>query len=135
MPKQPYNNEVTPPIPDLEIILGLPQATETLGPFRAIVDSGADATLVPIEILKQLGAQSWDEAILRGPWGEGRRIYTYIVDVCICEQIFPGIEVVGDTLGETIVLGRNLLNKLILLLDGPDTTLYILTQRPRHLKF
>ena len=100
-----------------------------------IVDSGADATLVPIEILKQLGAQSWDEAILRGPWGEGRRIYTYIVDVCICEQIFPGIEVVGDTLGETIVLGRNLLNKLILLLDGPDTTLYILTQRPRHLKF
>jgi len=135
MSKQPYNNEVTPPIPDLEIILGLPQATETLGPFRAIVDSGADATLVPIEILKQLGAQSWDEAILRGPWGEGRRIYTYIVDVCICEQIFPGIEVVGDTLGETIVLGRNLLNKLILLLDGPDTTLYILTQRPRHLKF
>ncbi len=50
--EQPYNNEVTPPIPDLEITLSLSRATETLGPFRAIVDSGADATLVPIEMLK-----------------------------------------------------------------------------------
>ena len=133
--KQPYNNEIVPPIPDLEIALGLPQATETLGPFCAIVDSGADATLIPTETLKHLGVQAWDEAILRGPWGEGRRIYTYLVDVHIYGQVFPGIEVVGDDEGETIVLGRNLLNKLILLLDGPDTTLYILTQCPRHLKF
>jgi len=135
MPKLPYNYEVAPPIPDLEIALSLPQATEALGPFRAIVDSGADATLIPIEMLKQLGAQAWDEALLRGPWGERRRVYTYIVDVRIYGQVFPGIEVVGDNKGETIVLGRNLLNKLILLLDGPDTTLYILTQRPRSMKF
>jgi hypothetical protein len=134
MPKLPYNYEVAPPIPDLEIALGLPQATETVGPFRAIVDSGADAALIPIAMLKQLGAQAWDEVMLRGPWGERRRIYTYIVDVHIYGRVFPGIEVVGDTLGETIVLGRTLLNKLILLLDGPDTTLYILKQRPRHLE-
>jgi len=135
MHKLPYNYEVVPPIPDLEIALGLPQATETIGPFRAIVDSGADATLIPIAMLKQLGAQAWDEAMLRGPWGERRRIYTYVMDVHIYGRVFPGIEVVGDNMGEAIVLGRNLLNKLILLLDGPDTTLYILTQRPRSMKF
>lgn len=135
MPKQPYDTEATPPIPEIEIALTLPQSAETLGPLHAIVDSGADATLVPVEILQQLGARACDEALLRGPWGEQRRVYTYLVDVHIYERVLPGIEVVGDTLGETIVLGRNLLNKLIVLLDGPDTTLYILTQRPRGLHF
>jgi len=135
MPKRLYNDEVTPPIPELDIALSLPQATATLGPVPAVVDSGADATLVPVEMLRQLGAQAWDEALLRGPWGEGRRIYTYLLDIHFAGQVLPGIEVVGDTMGEVIVLGRNLLNKLILLLDGPDTTLYILAQRPRSMKF
>jgi hypothetical protein len=31
----------------------------------------------------------------------------------------PGIEVVGDDLGNEILLGRDVLNRLRLLLDGP----------------
>jgi len=135
MAKHPYNVELSPPAPTLNIALSLCQVTETLGPFPAIVDSGADATLVPTRCLQQLGAQVWDEALLRGPWGESRRIYTYLVDLHLAGQVLPAIEVVGDTLGETPVLGRNLLNKLILLLDGPEMMLYVLAQRPHHLEF
>lgn len=135
MVKQPYNYDTLPPIPELEVALSLCQATEILGPFHSIVDSGADATLIPIKLLRQMGAHAWDEALVRGPWGECHHIYTYLVDIHIQTQIFPSVEVVGDPLGKTITLGRNLLNKLLLLLDGPDTTLYLLTQRPRQLHF
>lgn len=135
MSQQAYNQDITPPIPNLDIALSLSKVRETIGPLHAIVDSGADATLIPKDVLKRLGARAWGEALLRGPWGESRHIYTYVVDIHIKGDIFPGIEVVGDDLGEEVVLGRNLLNKLILLLDGPETTLYTLPQRPRHLRY
>jgi len=38
----------------------------------------------------------------------------------------PAVEVVGDEQGEEIVLGRNVLNRLRLLLDGPAGQLEIL---------
>jgi len=46
----------------------------------------------------------------------------------------PGIVVVGDDQGQEIILGRTVLNKIILLLDGPQTTLHILSQTPHHLE-
>ena len=43
----------------------------------------------------------------------------FAVDVSIGSLRLPAIEVVGDERGNEIVLGRNVLNKLRLLLDGP----------------
>jgi len=34
--QQPYNDAVIPPIPTLEIVLSLPQATESLGPYTTL---------------------------------------------------------------------------------------------------
>ncbi|MBI5650440.1 MAG: hypothetical protein HZC40_08355 [Chloroflexi bacterium] len=49
----------------------------------------------------------------------------------------PGIEVVGvedesaeDDQAQEIILGRNVLNRLILLLDGPNEQTEILERRP-----
>jgi hypothetical protein len=56
---------------------------------------------------------------LRSQWGERRAVFLYLVDLQIGELTLPGIYVVGDELGEEIVLGRNVLNQLRLLLDGP----------------
>lgn len=38
----------------------------------------------------------------------------------------PGVYVVGDDLGEEIVLGRDVLNRLRLLLDGPAALMQLL---------
>ncbi len=135
MVKVRYSDDYNPPFPILEIALSLPRAMETLGPFPAVVDSGADASLVPKNLLAQLGAESCAQASLRGPWGKRRLIYTFLIDIWIGDHVIPNIEVVGDNLSQDIILGRTLLNKMIILLDGPETTLYVLTRRPRHLAF
>lgn len=43
----------------------------------------------------------------------------YLVDVQIGEITLPGIEVVGDEQTNEVVLGRDVLNRLRVLLDGP----------------
>jgi hypothetical protein len=39
---------------------------------------------------------------------------------------FAAIQVVGDEVGDEIILGRNVLNRLRLLLDGPAAMLEVL---------
>lgn len=51
--------------------------------------------------------------------GERRQVFLYLVDVQIGDVTVPGLYVVGDEVGQESVLGRNVLNRLRLLLDGP----------------
>lgn len=63
---------------------------------------------------------------VRGYTGGGRSVRTYLVDVEIGGLTLPGIEVVGDDATDQILIGRDALNKLRLLLDGPDQRTEIL---------
>lgn len=61
-----------------------------------------------------------------------------MVDIHLDIGILPGIEVVrvmksdGIFENEEIVLGRNVLNMLILLLEGPTHQTTVLERRPRR---
>jgi len=46
--KQSYNTSYYPPIPALEIRLYSSITDEFAGPFLAVLDTGSDATLVPL---------------------------------------------------------------------------------------
>jgi predicted aspartyl protease len=93
-----------------------------VGPFPAMVDSGADGTIVPQRYLDQINAPPTVEMNVRSHWGERRRVMLYLVDVRIGEINLPGIEVVGDEYSDEIVLGRDVLNRLHVSLNGPATT-------------
>jgi len=90
------------------------------------VDTGADATIVPIRYLRRIGARRAFEAGPRSQWGEGRTVFLYLVDLMIGELTLSGIYVVGDELGDETVLSRNVLNPLRLLLDGPHEVMTLL---------
>ena len=116
--KQPYNQDYFPPIPVLQVRFFTPEwelQTETL---EAIVDTGADGTLVPVKYLQQIEASVEGHSGLRSQWGERRVVNLYLVDVEIEGLTLPGIWVIGDEIGDEIVLGRNILNRLRILLDG-----------------
>ncbi|MFQ5340263.1 MAG: hypothetical protein ACE5F6_01820 [Anaerolineae bacterium] len=72
-----------------------------------------------LRYLRGIGARRAFEAGLRSQWGERRTVFLYLVDLQIGEVVLPGVYVVGDELGEETVLGRNVLNQLRVLLDGP----------------
>jgi predicted aspartyl protease len=114
----PYDGSYDPPIPVCDVTLMLP-TTDRRVELSAIVDTGADGTIVPIRYLRRIEARRAFEASLRSQWGEGRTVFLYLVDLMISELTLSGIYVVGDELGDETVLGRNVLNRLRLLLDGP----------------
>ena len=115
----PYSTAYSPPAPACELTL-INEHTGRRVIVNAIVDTGADATIVPVRYLRELQAQRALEAGLRSQWGERRPVYLYLLDIQMADLILPGLYVVGDELGQECILGRNALNRLRLLLDGPE---------------
>ncbi|PKO23681.1 MAG: hypothetical protein CVU38_02805 [Chloroflexi bacterium HGW-Chloroflexi-1] len=114
-----YLSDYAPPAPALQISLGYPAGVLSVGPVTAIVDTGADGTLIPRVLIEDVGAPFVDDVRIRSHWGEWRNAPVFAVDIGVGEMRLPGVEVVGDEWGQEIVLGRNVLNRLVLLLDGP----------------
>lgn len=124
--KYSYLYEYDPPIPVLPIRLissGSGLSTETL---TAIVDTGADGTLIPLKYLRKIQATVAGIRQIRSQWGEARAVTLYIVDIEIEGRTLPGIWVAGDSQSDEIILGRSVLNKMRLLLDGLDATSEVL---------
>jgi predicted aspartyl protease len=125
--KHPYDDSYQPPFPALQVILynteeGL-HASE-----KALLDTGSDGSLVPIAYLRQIFAPALADTRIRSHWGEWRSAQLFVVDLEINGLRLPGVFVVGDEQGEDIMLGRNVLNKLRILLDGPANLAEILTR-------
>lgn len=122
-----YSNSYTPPAPVLEIRLGYPGERLSIGPLAAIIDTGADGTLIPLALVDKLGAPFVDDIRIRSHWEEWRNVQLFTVDVGIGDIRLPAIEVVGDPAGIEIVLGRNLLNRMAMILDGPENLVELLS--------
>ena len=119
----PYDTSYLPPAPALEIRLGSPEAPLRVGPLSALVDTGADVCIVPTRYIEPLGMQVDNRKLLKGAWGEQRPVDVYLLDLGIGEMRFPLVEIVADDRGDDVILGRNVLNKLVARLDGPRTVL------------
>ncbi len=117
--KFPYDIHFQPPFPVLPIRLSNEQRGNPTETLMALVDTGADGSLVPLSILRQIRAPAVMDKRLRSHWGEWRAVQMFVVDVELVNRKLPSVLVVGDELGEEVVIGRNLLNRLRLLLDGP----------------
>ena len=125
---QPYSQSFVPPAAVIEIRLAALDQAQTAGPFLALIDTGADASLVPKWVLLKLGAPSMFEAHLRSPWGELHVVVMHLADILIGSERFPAIELAASESDDEFVLGRNVLNKLTLFLDGPQQVTQLLSE-------
>lgn len=116
----PFDGTYSPPVPVCQVSFSVARSGQSTGPLSAILDTGADGTLVPQHYLDAIGARRVMEAGLRSQWGERRIVYLYLVTLHIGEIELPGTYVVGDEQSDEIVLGRNVLNHLKIWLDGPE---------------
>jgi predicted aspartyl protease len=128
----PHDSTFVHPFPTLPVVIRqVGEAAERS--LSALLDTGADVMLVPTVHLKAIQADELYNTRLRSHWGEWLPVTVHMVDLEIGEQHLPGVEVVADDTGDTILLGRNVINKLILLLDGPGSQTDVLTRRPLKL--
>jgi len=119
-----YDATYDPPMPVCRVTITA-AVTDLRLVVNAIIDTGADATIVPARLLRNIGARRVFETGLRNQWGERRLVFLYLVDLEINGMVLPGIYVVGDEIGDEVVLGRNALNRLVITLDGPRQTAQI----------
>ena len=84
----------------------------------ALVDSGADGTLIPLTILQRISARKIDGRWARNISGIRYRVSMFMVDLSIGSYVFPSTEVIANQQTDEIVVGRDVLNQLILVLNG-----------------
>lgn len=118
--KTPYSHTYFPPAPILSVSLAAPEERPHLGPYPALIDTGADGTFVPTSFLETLDVPIIYATNVRSHLGEeAHRVSVHKIDILFNEIRLPNVEVVGDDWGQEVIIGRNVLNKLRLFLDGP----------------
>ena len=121
-----YNKQYVPPIPVLSVRFYSPLTDKFAGPYEAIVDTAADASLLPHTILHEIGAEETSPGWLRGVTGDRRPVALFYVDIYLGSQSYPGIRVMADVKGHEVILGRDVLNKMALFLDGKNQQTMVL---------
>jgi hypothetical protein len=124
---QSYNHiDYDPPMPVLTVGVGRPGQTVPTVTFDAILDTGADAMLIPLNMLEQAAARVIDRGSLLGVTGARQAVELYLVTFFVAELRLPGIRAVAIAAGSTPIVGRDVLNHLDLLLNGPAGTVDVL---------
>ncbi|MBL7162357.1 MAG: hypothetical protein ISS57_07100 [Anaerolineales bacterium] len=126
--KYPYTKEYQPSFPMIQIRLSNPEEGLRSESVNALLDTGSDGSLVPIEHLQQILAPVLKDTHIRSHWGEWRSVQLFAVDIELADIKLPALFVVGDDQGDEIILGRDLLNKLRILFDGPSEATTILSE-------
>lgn len=92
---------------------------------RALIDSGAEATVLPLDVLTQAGAEPVGRARLR--WGQapGLTYDVYLAAIEIGPYHLPGVRILADRRFGEAVLGQDVLNQLVVTLNGPGHTVGI----------
>jgi hypothetical protein len=110
-------------MPAVELGVGLMRGQITLT-LTAIIDSGSDATILPTHYLQQVGAVPVMQKWLRGIRGGRHQVDLSTIFVQI-GGYGTYARVVGDDLHNEVIVGRDILNQLIVTLNGLASTVEI----------
>jgi len=84
----------------------------------AMVDSGADATMIPLPVLNAVGSVYKESAWMSGTAGGRVEVDLYLVAIRIGSTLVDGLHVVGIPAEKEAIIGRDVLNQLIVTLNG-----------------
>lgn len=110
-----YDTSFDPPAAVLPIRVSAP-GSEAGTLLRALVDTGADLCVVPERLADEIGLPAVSQVLVRGFGGVYRPAVLYAATLeygkimSVCEVL---------ALGDEALVGRDLLRRLTLLLDGP----------------
>ena len=84
-----------------------------------LIDSGADVTMVPQQSIDLLGVTVDSQAAYEVMGFDGRKSFAHVasLELIFLRRVFRGRFLIGNQ--EWGVLGRDILNHVALLLDGP----------------
>ena len=114
-----YDKEVDPPAPFLSVTVASPIEKRRRETLPALLDTGSDVTAIPVRLVESLQLYPTGRLRLEDIKSETTFVYTYGVQLNVAEVIIPRTEVILTGL-DFIVLGRDVLNRFYLTLNGPE---------------
>lgn len=84
----------------------------------AIVDSGADGSLIPMQIIQQMDAVQSGWVRIKNLDSISRRIPVYLLQISIGSLNIGAIQLGGDKTITQMILGRDVLNHYVVTLNG-----------------
>jgi predicted aspartyl protease len=117
MSRYPYDVQFTPPAPVIELQVSAPSRQGQSIALRGLIDSGADITVMPENAITVLALQYVDELPVAGFDGQSsvRPIYAARIHVQGTPSLIVKVVAIST---EIVLLGRDLINRWRLLLDG-----------------
>jgi predicted aspartyl protease len=119
----PYDEIRRPPAPVLPIHVRAAGRTRAVF-LTALIDSGADLTVIPVTTVEELHLPEVARIRVRGVGGTSHEVVTYSVEIETA-GIVALVRVVA--LGDRALVGRDLLNQWTVTLRGPAKVLEIET--------
>jgi hypothetical protein len=120
-----YLKQLNPPAPFVYVTLRSPDGKVEVRDVPAQVDTAADRTALPAELIERLGLQQLDELLCGGFGGSLTVIPSFVAQIGIQPLPLKTIELLGAQGEDYVLLGRDILNDHIMQLNGPALSLGI----------
>ena len=98
--------------------------------INALLDSGADGTMIPSDVLQAVGAKYEDTVQMYGTAGGVQTVDRYTVAIQIGLHLVQAVHAVAIAPDSEAVLGRDVINELAVLLNGPAHMTEIIFDTP-----
>lgn len=121
-----YDSDYEPAAPVIPVGLSRAGAIEAAQEIIALVDTGADATMIPVDVLKSAGARYVQQRSMRGVVGGSTTVNLYLTAVHVAGNVIHGIRAVAVPVGSEAIIGRDVLNQLEITLNGPAHEIWIM---------
>lgn len=116
----PYNQDIQPPAPFLNIAVCHSDNSEQMAQIRAKIDTAADISAIPVILITRLRLPITSKLIIEGYNGVSEIVFTYGAVIEVAQARFrTQIIVIPD---DYALLGRDILNYFYMHLNGPDLT-------------
>lgn len=128
----PFDPSFDPPAPVLPVRIGGIDDHDPAAMLRMLVDTGADCTLIPVKIARSLRLPVVDRTEIQGVGSKSQAANVHAARIRL-----GSLRVLARVvaLGEECLIGRDILNRVVMQLDGPNETLQVTTKsatRPKR---
>lgn len=114
-----YNKQVDPPAPLVHVVVRRADGGAVSQPIPALVDSGADRTVIPLALAEELALPQAGIIELAGLNQTVSTLPIHVVQLSIGDLPAAIVEVLAAAGEQYALLGRDALNRYRFVLDGP----------------